>query len=167
MSACPSQAWPYDALVTYHGWFDRGEDSEGIVAVEISEFGPTERLGTIELHRLSDRFGFHWGYQGGGPGRLATAILTDALGSEPWDAMGGAFRDDVVSQFTEEWRIRRSAVLRWVRGWLADQPADQQPDILPQTLAHIPPADPRTYERLPEHLALQRHRAIFGPNSTR
>lgn len=167
MSTRPPAAWPYDTLVTYHGWFDRDEDSNGIVAVEISEFGPTERQGTIALYRLSDQYGFNWGYQGGGPGRVASAVLTDALGRQPWGAMPGSFVDDVVSQFTEEWRMRRSAILRWIGGWVAGQPAAHQPDILPQVLADIPPSDPLAYQRLPEHLAAQRHRAIFGRNATR
>ena len=45
---------------------------------------------------------------------------------------------DVRSQLCEEWRLRRGAVLRWVRGWYAERGIT----ALPQAVAQLPPIDP-------------------------
>jgi hypothetical protein len=86
--------------------------------------------------------------RGSWPANATAAILQDAL-LMPDDQIRAAadlrvdFMWDVVSQFTREWRMRRSAVLRWVRGWYADK------DIAdpPAAALDLPPASPYDYER--------------------
>jgi hypothetical protein len=91
--------------------------------------------------------GFGWGYNGTGPLRVAAAILADALSLgdpagcgldpfSPWPdttltTLRGDFTWDVTFQLCEEWRLRRGAVLRWVRDWCAEHASPACPRQLP------------------------------------
>jgi hypothetical protein len=140
---------------TYHGTWPRGAvDDRARIVVEHTAFGPTERADTVILRELAAPFGFGWGYNGGGPGRAAAAVLDDAL---ELGGLGsnGVFRDrildrlrydfcwDVMSQMCGEWRLRRGVVLRWVRGWYAEHGITS----LPRAAAGLPPADPHQNRR--------------------
>lgn len=136
---------------TYHGTWPKGAvDDQASIAVEQSAFGPTERADIVVLRELPAPLGgFGWGYNGGGPARAATAILDDAL---ELGGLGssGIFQDrtldrlrydfcwDVLTQMCDEWRLRRGAVLRWVRGWYTEHGIMN----LPRAVAELPPADP-------------------------
>jgi hypothetical protein len=142
---------------TYHGLGPLvTEDERAHILVEVTEFGPTERQKVTVLRELAEPAygGFNWGYNGGGPGRAAAAILADALDLGDPDTCGigpaasprnitlGDLRFDfcwdVLTQFCEEWRMRRGAVLRWVRGWYAEHGITD----LPQAAVQPPPASP-------------------------
>ncbi|MDQ8707557.1 hypothetical protein RCO28_34565 [Streptomyces sp. LHD-70] len=140
---------------TYHGVHtdDVGEAKRRVL-VETTESGPTERqLRGRVLYELTAKDaealgGFHWGYGGSGPGRAADAILADALDlGDPWasgfngwpvdpvlQALSLDFVADVLSQCCAEWRISRATVLRWCRGWYAQQGIED----LPEALADLP-----------------------------
>lgn len=154
--ADPARGRPPDDW-TYHGLGQRiSPDGRAHIFVEGTVFGLTEHEHVAASRELDEPVhgGFYWGYNGGGPARAATAILADALnpdgpvpsGLDPTaatqDATLGALRSDfcwdVLSQLCEEWRLRRDAVLRWVRGWYAEHGL---PD-LPQAAAQLPPANP-------------------------
>jgi hypothetical protein len=126
------------------------------------DLGPArekERPGAGELHPDPSLGGFHWGYNGGGPGRAAAAILADALllsDGSPWErcdldrdvlriqtALRIDLLWDVTCLLTPEWRMRRSAVLRWVRGWYADKGLADPP----AATVGLPPADPYEADR--------------------
>ncbi len=131
-------------------------DGRARIMVESTETGPTEREHAVVLRELAEPEygGFYWGYSGGGPGRASSAILADALGlgdpdecglgplSHPRNDIFIALRNDfcwdVLSQLCEEWRLRRGAVLRWVRGWYAERGIT----ALPQAVGQLPPIDP-------------------------
>ncbi|GAA4024940.1 hypothetical protein GCM10022247_56730 [Allokutzneria multivorans] len=142
---------------TYHGIDHPDGQAAARIFVEVSQYGPTERelahqdgrLRLRELHAFDeDRGGgFGWGYNGGGPSRAASAVLADAL-DEPQerydfptsvdrvaDRLRKDFCEDVLSQLCGEWRLRRGAVLRWARGWYAQQGITP----LPSALAALPP----------------------------
>ncbi|WP_433730953.1 DUF6166 domain-containing protein [Actinoplanes sp. CA-051413] len=86
---------------------------------------------------------FSWGYIGTGTNTSAKAILSDALGYEPTQQLWQDFADDVLSQCPAEFRLRRGAVLRWVRGW-ADGYGIAN---LPEPLRALPPIDHTAYRR--------------------
>jgi hypothetical protein len=136
---------------TYHG-VQTYETSR--IEAEIPATGPTERKSVTvlyELHPADAHGSFGWGYNGGGTSRAAAAILADALDLGDQDAAGislGAypedrvlvdlreeFCEDVLSQFCDEWRLRRSVVLRWTRAWYLQRGIDQ----LPPALQQLPP----------------------------
>jgi hypothetical protein len=54
----------------------------------------------------------------------------------------------VLSQFCDEFRIRRGAVLRWVRGWCAERGIDK----LPVAVRRLPPISRMGYEPRPEKI---------------
>jgi len=140
---------------TYHGLGETGHATWRIL-VEPAMFGTTERHGLKalrELHSPAGSGGFSWGYNGGGPARCARLILANALQVDHrWEDSGDRaavdlridFTWDVVSQLAHEWRMRRSAVLRWIRGWYADKGIAQPP----RATVGLPPASPFGYERL-------------------
>src|SRR5687768_13722554 len=99
-----------------------------------------------------------WGYNGSGTSAAASAILTDALGQEPSVDLREDFCEDVLSQFMDEWRLRRGVVLRWVRGWCAEHGVES----LPAAVAQLPPVDSHRYEQPPDAVQEERHRRIFG-----
>ena len=90
--------------------------------------------------------GFLWGYTGGSPAQAAEALLTDALALPTLDTLDKTgptmghdtlsvrlrndFTFDVMSQLGDEWRLRRGAVLRWVRGWYVEHDLDRPPRIV-------------------------------------
>ena len=141
----------------YHGIGPRmSADGRAHIMVEDVAFGPTERQDTAVLRELAEPAygGFLWGYNGSGPLWAAAAILADALGlgdpaacgidaaspqrDDTLIALRGDFTWDVTSQLCEEWRLRRGAVLRWVRGWYAEHGITN----LPQAAAQLPPINP-------------------------
>jgi hypothetical protein len=135
-----------DLDVTYHG-IQHDEQVNATdsarVFVEKSRRGPTERADAPALRELISGRGegwsalrFGWGYNGTGTSAAAHAILTDAVGTEPVDDLREDFAADVLTYFCDEWRLRRSAVLRWVRGWYSEH----EIDILPTAVAKLPPA---------------------------
>jgi hypothetical protein len=142
---------------TYHGVGQRkSSDDQAHIFVEDTVFGLTEHENATTLRELNAPTGggFYWGYNGSGPAWAATAILADALspdgpapaGLDPMAttqdatlcALRADFIWDVTSQLCDEWRLRRDAVLRWVRGWYAEQGLTN----LPPAAAQLPPADP-------------------------
>ncbi|MFF1716248.1 hypothetical protein [Streptomyces sp. NPDC058268] len=88
--------------------------------------------------------GVEWGNSGSGPGRAADAILADALDlGDPWasgfegwpvdpvlQALSVDFASDALVQCCNEWRLSRAGVLRWCRGWYAQQGIDGLPAAL-------------------------------------
>jgi hypothetical protein len=147
--------WRYDEDRCYHG-IDP-DDGPARIFVELSEFGPTERTRTVILRELRPKLDgeeFGWGHVGGGPGRAAMVILTDALGLEPSWHLAGAFNQDHLAMAVDEFWIRRSAVLRWVRGVFADLGATDLPAVL-QTL---PPVEPHEYQQKPRELFWDRRK---------
>ncbi|WP_433542058.1 DUF6166 domain-containing protein (plasmid) [Streptosporangium sandarakinum] len=156
--------WAYDEDRTYHGVEDP-ETGETRIEVERAEFGPTQRSGVIVLRVLPPadspslkREKFAWGWVGGGPRASAWAVLADALGQKPSPEITAAFAQDFMSQFSGEWRLRRGAILRWARGWCAQNNVD----VLPVTLRNLPPTDPSGYAELPDELEKQRIERITG-----
>ena len=141
----------------YHGTGPiMSADDRAHILVEDVKFGPTERRSTALLRELAEPVGggFNWGYHGTGPLLAAAAILADALslgdpahcGLDPLSpqrestliTLRGDFTWDVMSQLGEEWRLRRGAVLRWVRGWYDEH----RITALPQAAAQLPPVNP-------------------------
>ncbi|MFD7161294.1 DUF6166 domain-containing protein [Kribbella sp. NPDC059898] len=137
---------------TYHG-VQTYELSR--IEAEMPATGPTERESVTVLYELfptnGDGGGFGWGYNGGGTSRAASAILADALDLGDQDAAGISlsaypedrvlvdlredFCDDVLSQFCDEWRLRRGVVLRWARAWYLQRGIDE----IPPALQYLPP----------------------------
>lgn len=141
----------------YHGTGPlMSADDRAHIRVEDVVFGTTERRGVAVLRELAEPpgGGFNWGYNGTGPLRAAAAILADALslgdpadcGMDPFSprpdtiliTLRGDFTWDVTSQLCEEWRLRRGAVLRWVRGWYAEHGITG----IPAAAAQLPPISP-------------------------
>jgi hypothetical protein len=146
--------------LTYHG-IQYGPDSAdddrawepARLLVEKPEDGPTERQNVEVLRELPepDESGFGWGYNGGGTSAAAAAILADALDLGDPDECGIGYtaypeddalvrlREDfcheVLSQACDESRLRRSAVLRWARGWYLQRGIT----ALPTALRELPP----------------------------
>jgi len=138
----------------YHGI--NPSDDRAHIMVEDVVFGPTERQNVSVLRELPEPAygGFGWGYNGSGPLWAAAAILADALslgdpascGLDPAApardgtliALRGDFVWDVLSQLCMEWRLRRGAVLRWVRGWYAEHGITD----LPRAAVQLPPLSP-------------------------
>lgn len=143
-------SWAYDEDRCYHGVST--DEDPARVYVELCEFGPTERTRVVVLRELQPQLAgeeFGWGHVGGGPGRAAMAILTDALGSEPSWELAGLFNLDFLAMCPDEFWIRRSAVLRWTRGLLADRGVSE----LPEVLSSLPPVEKEGYGRRPPELA--------------
>lgn len=127
--------WPPDEDRTYHGLHDDA-GNPGRILVERTEFGPTERMNVPVLRVLTHPRGMSWGYNGAGTSRAAAAMLADALdidraridvfptgGDQLLVRLRQGFCEDVLSQLCDEFRLRRGAVLRWVKGWCADTKA--------------------------------------------
>jgi hypothetical protein len=148
-----AMGWNYDEDRTYHG-VQRDDDVENDrIDIELAEYGPTERAGVYVLETLYenphpplDGYQFGWGYNGGGTSAAALIILRDALGEEPSKGLREDFCEDVLSQFCDEFRIRRGAVLRWVRGWYAERSIDD----LPRAVRDLPPLSRLHYDSRPE-----------------
>lgn len=140
---------------TYHGIQGVGGDEDewqpARLLVEKPEDGPTQRENVTVLRELvakdaDELGGYGWGYNGGGTSRTAAAVLADALDlgtpekaglsmSEwPQDDTLVALREDFcidfLSQFCDEWRLGRAAVLRWARGWYFQRNITELPDAL-------------------------------------
>jgi len=148
--------WTYRDDRTYHGVqhdeIVNGSDQEPArIFVELSEYGPTERETVVELYELESTYHslqMGWGYDGSGTSAAAHAILTDAMGIEPASQLREHFCEDVLAVVCDEFRLRRGAVLRWVRGWYAQHGVD----ILPQILTDLPPIEADGYgPRPPRH----------------
>jgi hypothetical protein len=145
--------WNYDEDRTYHG-VQRDDDAENDrIEIELAEYGPTERASVYVLQTLYenphpplDGYQLGWGHNGGGTSATALVILRDALGEEPSLELREAFCEDVLSQFCDEFRIRRSAVLRWARGWCAERGIDE----LPRAVRELPPISRLHYASRPE-----------------
>lgn len=156
--------WPWDDDRTYRGSHP-DELITGRLVVLTTEVGPTERRGAIELRELTypepdgTPSGIDWGYSGSGASRTAELILTDALGQSPSFEMERAFLADVIAHLDEDFRLRRYAVLRWVRGWCTETGTP-----LPAS-AEILPAEGDDYEPMPEARRRQRHQQIFGSHA--
>lgn len=77
--------------------------------------GTRERIVTVDGEPLDPRLdiktlsssGFEWGYDGGGPGQLALAILADHFGDDGMAlARFTSFRGDVIASLDhEEWSL--------------------------------------------------------------
>lgn len=123
---------------TYYG-------NNGHVFVHRFGSGWTERENKKPLRELTPLdpiVTFNWGYIGSGANQVAIAILSDAL-EIPADKVPlrlyQDFTGDFVSQFPEVFRIRRYAVLRWVRGLFCDQDIHNFPAELPVASPHRQP----------------------------
>ncbi|MFH8642344.1 hypothetical protein [Streptomyces goshikiensis] len=140
---------------TYHG-IPRSKGTPARLLVESPEDGPTQRLSVQVLRELKakdeDRLGgFGWGYNGSGTSRAAAAVLADALDLGDPEKAGISFtgwpqddilirlREDfcieVLSQFCDEWRLRRGVVVRWAHSWYAQRGIGE----LPAALRELPP----------------------------
>ncbi len=107
------------------------------VWVFTTQSGWTDREGKEPLRELQAPdpvIGFHWGFDGSDPMQVAKAILADALAGEPSHRLAWAFRDEFVSQFPAEFRMRRGAILRWVRGYACELGQHDVPAELPPVL---------------------------------
>lgn len=129
----------------YHGVVNQPSQEQPRIFVEQVAFGPTERQSVSVLRELipPPDGGFLWGYTGGSPARAAQALLTDALAlptlgaldrtgaRKGYDTLSVRLRNDfifdVMSQLGDEWRLRRGAVLRWVRGWYVEHDLNHPP----------------------------------------
>lgn len=158
---------PYDADRTYHGVPEDEAPSVGKIWVELSEFGPTERKGAYVLRELAHPeqdvshlpHPYAWGYYGTGPLNAAETILADAMGVPPSVELRNAFGLDVMAHIARgEWRLRRGAVLRWVRGWCAEHEFDGPSEAM----RNLPPVDMDPYESAPEHIREIRERRLAG-----
>lgn len=138
---------------TYHGIQGAGADEDewqpARLLIEKPEPGPTGRQDGKVLREL--RAKDEWGYNGSGTSRAAAAILADALDlgtpekaglsmSEwPQDdtlvALHEDFCVDFLTQFSDEWRLSRAAVLRWARGWYIQRGVSE----VPEALRDLPP----------------------------
>ncbi|MCZ4101039.1 hypothetical protein [Streptomyces sp. H39-C1] len=135
----------------YHGVQPvEDDDQQCRILVEKRKLGPTERqVDDLVLYELTPKDaeglgGFEWGYSGSGPGRASDAILADALGlGDPWtsgftggpadpvlQALSVDFASDVMVQCCSQWRLSRPGVLRWCRGWYAQQGVNDLPAAL-------------------------------------
>lgn len=131
--------WTYDADRCYHGV--DGVDG-ATIAVELFEAkGVATPTVLRELTPNGPAGEFNWGYIGTGTNTSAKAILDDALGYEPGQQLLQDFSDDVLSQATTEFRLRRGAVLRWVLGWATSRGNTN----LPGVLNDLPPIDHTAY----------------------
>ncbi|MEX5637511.1 DUF6166 domain-containing protein [Parafrankia sp. FMc2] len=125
------------------GALDEDEWLPPVILVEAPESGPTERE-SVEMLReiLPPEYGdFGWGYNGTGTSNAAIAVLSDALDVDP-DVIGlgaenvdgaelrEAFCVEVLTDFCDEWRLNRRAVLRWAAGWYHQRGVTPVPDIL-------------------------------------
>jgi hypothetical protein len=147
---------------TYHGVYRLDDNDRAHILVEQIAFGPTERQGVAVLREIPEpqHGGFLWGYVGGSPTRAAEAILADALDLPDLSTLDDAhvpgrdrdrtsirlrndFCIDVLSQLCHEWRLRRGAVLRWVRGWYAEHGITN----VPLAAIRLPAIDPHEARR--------------------
>ena len=71
----------------------------------------------LDLHSLS-RAGFEWGYEGGGPGQLALAILADHFGDDARaQSAYKRFRTNVIAVIEDdEWALDGEAIERALVG---------------------------------------------------
>ncbi|WP_411119893.1 hypothetical protein [Streptomyces sp. 058-1L] len=143
---------------TYYGIPGGGGDEDewqpARLLVEKPEDGPTQRETVKVLRELpepEDSGGFGWGYNGTGTSHTAASVLADALDlgepeecgiafmAHPEDRVLVALREDfcvdVLSQFCDEWRLGRGAVLRWARGWYVQRGISE----LPTAVRDLPP----------------------------
>lgn len=147
--------WSYDEDRTYHGVQRDDDPDQDRIEIELAEFGPTERAKVYVLQTVYENpkpplkgYDFGWGYNGGGTSAAALVILRDALGEEPSQQLREDFCEDVLSQFCDEYRIRRGAVLRWVRGWYAQRGAED----LPGAVRRLPPISRMDYAPRPPRI---------------
>jgi hypothetical protein len=145
---------PWDEDRCYHGVM--GEFT-GRIFIEHTEFGPSARepghlvvIGEASSHEG----GYTWGYIGTGPRDTANAVLMDATGwNEIPRQLASDFVEDVVSQLADQWRLRRGAILRWLRGYYAQHevtnpPAPARwPTPISRFAFDFPPADRRPREQ--------------------
>jgi hypothetical protein len=148
--------WAHDEDRCYHG-IHEGEGTYRIL-VEQSTYGPTQRRSAKvlrELQPIDPVVTFNWGYTGSGPNAAARVILLDAFGWEPPTKFRHAFVWDWIGMAADEFWFRRSAILRWARGWSCDHGVHD----LRAPLAELPPVDPGDYAISPELRAeLERRR---------
>ena len=160
-----SQTWRYDEDRTYRGY--RHSSGDLAIDIELAEYGPTHRQGVKVLRTLTSgtlfsKAQFGWGHKGGGANAAAHEILADAFGEPAPAKLRNAFSEDVLSQFSTEWRLRRGAVLRWALGWGAQHGALRQ---LPAILCSLPPVDAKRYGPRPQHVSDAWHSKFLGPNA--
>ncbi|MEU4955013.1 DUF6166 domain-containing protein [Streptomyces lavendulae] len=142
---------------TYHG-IPRTKGQTARLLVESPEDGPTQRLKLTVLRELRAKDeeqlgGFGWGYNGSGTSRAAAAILADALDlgdpikagisfcEWPQDDILIRLREDfcieVLSQFCDEWRLRRGVIVRWAHSWFIQRGITE----LPGAVRDLPPLE--------------------------
>src|ERR1700761_2721234 len=117
----------------YHGLAEPVDDDNGhLIVAELGGGGPTQRERTRRLyqldnpHRHGDYRTFLWGYDGSNPTDTGRVLLADALGVEPQPVLYRAFVQDFVAHWDEDrdWWLPRRTILRWVKGWCAEQGLD-------------------------------------------
>lgn len=154
MTGNDSERWAFDEDRCYHGVQgdpDINKERVSRIFVELAEWGPTERQEPVvlrELQPLDSTVSFRWNYLGNGPTAAAEAILNDALGFEPDRPLRNAFIEDFIAHCSNDFRLRRGAILRWARGLLEQKgvPTEQ----LPPVLGNLPPTSRREYQSRPE-----------------
>jgi hypothetical protein len=102
-------------MKTYHGKRSGGDTTPGPVTVSAHYRKPRPLVLRHDLTKHPG-CGFNWGYFGSGPNQLATALLSDALGHDDLAvALHQQFKDDVISQLSDEWWLTDLDVIDWIR----------------------------------------------------
>ena len=96
----------------------RGQRNSGRCTVEVDNQLLDPRY-DLRSH-LSE--GFDWGYVGGGPARLALAILADCVGDEQAIGCYQPFHLQVISPLNRTcWELSEERVNEWVRARYAER----------------------------------------------
>lgn len=85
----------------------------------------------LDLRRLSPN-GFEWGYENGGSGQLALAILADFAGDSIALDLYQKFQRDIISSLgSVQWNINAAMLHEWIRKALKEQKNDALPGNMP------------------------------------
>lgn len=84
---------------TYRGYRDGYRTSDPLIVFVHNSEGEGHPLAGVSPPGTWDRGpGFEWGYDGGGPKKLALAILNDYLGREPHDWIIDRFVRQIIAK---------------------------------------------------------------------
>lgn len=103
---------------TYHGYRDGYRTSEPLIVFVHDGEAERRALPAVLPPGTWDRgAGFEWGYDGAGPKKLATAILTDYLGRSPNYWIIDRFVRQIIAKLdvAKPWLIRGEEIAAWLR----------------------------------------------------